>query len=255
MELFKTVKQVLQDYDTTKGIVELYASVFGNIDSDEDIIDGGSYTKTIQERGPTGSKRIWHLINHNPDRMIVKPKLLEEDTKGVRAISQFPEKGNNFEADYLRALYEQGDMTEHSVWIQIIKSIQETIQGRNIRRIKEVAMLEYSSVTWGANELAQTVSYKSISEFDKLIKSRERLLRDGTMPDESFKLLMADIEIMKAQQDDISKKLALLTEPPQQQEKPDAANASTLEAIKRINHKLLKLNQSGRGIEKTTSGA
>ena len=37
----------LQDIDDKTGIVKGYGSIFGNIDSDGDIITKGAYTKTI----------------------------------------------------------------------------------------------------------------------------------------------------------------------------------------------------------------
>ena len=36
----------LDDLDETKGIVKGYGSVFGNVDSDGDVITKGAYTKT-----------------------------------------------------------------------------------------------------------------------------------------------------------------------------------------------------------------
>ena len=52
--------------DEKKGIVEGYASIFGNIDSDKDMIMPGAFSKTITERGPGSAKpRIKHLWQHN----------------------------------------------------------------------------------------------------------------------------------------------------------------------------------------------
>ena len=41
----------LKDIDEKSGIVKGYGSIFGNIDSDGDIISKGAYTKTIKENG------------------------------------------------------------------------------------------------------------------------------------------------------------------------------------------------------------
>ncbi len=42
----------LKDVDEKKGVVTGYASIFNNIDSDNEIVMPGAFLKTIQERGP-----------------------------------------------------------------------------------------------------------------------------------------------------------------------------------------------------------
>ena len=49
------------DMDDEKGVVKGYASTFNNVDSDNDIITKGAYTKTLQEN----SERIAFLYQHN----------------------------------------------------------------------------------------------------------------------------------------------------------------------------------------------
>ena len=53
----------LIDADDKAGIVKGYGSVFGNVDSDGDIITKGAYTKTIKENG----ERVRYLYQHNMD--------------------------------------------------------------------------------------------------------------------------------------------------------------------------------------------
>ena len=50
----------LKDIDEKSGIVKGYGSIFGNIDSDGDIISKGAYTKTIKENGD----RVKYLYQH-----------------------------------------------------------------------------------------------------------------------------------------------------------------------------------------------
>lgn len=245
METYKAVSNSIKDIDAKQRTIVAYASIFGNIDSDDDIIQPGSYAKTIQENGPKGKNRVWHLFNHEWEYPISKPYELVEDTKGLLFTSKLPE--TTFANDLLK-LYEAGHLTEHSVWIRIMKSLDQVINGETIRLISECALMEVSSVLWGANEKAQTVSVKSIADLNRRIETGSALMRTGTLSDEGFKRL--EIELTE-----IKNKLALLTQqPPDQPEKPDAASAATLEAIKRINHKLLNLNQSGRN-DKTAPGA
>lgn len=235
-QTYKSVSNSVKDVDMKKRTVCFHASMFGNIDSDEDIIQSGSYLKTIQENGPAGKNRVWHLFNHWLDWPLSKPKLLKEDNVGLYVESMLPDTDKA--SDTLK-LYEAGYLTEHSVWIQIIKAINQTAEGRDIRLIQEVKLMEVSSVLWGANEQAQTIGIKSIAEINSRIEAGTGLMRNGTLTDEMFKRLETDITELKT-------KLALYPEPPQMQQKPEAYSVTTLAAIERINLKLQSLNQNGK---------
>jgi HK97 family phage prohead protease len=186
MELFKAISNSIKDIDAKGRTIVAYASIFGNIDSDDDIIQNGAYTKTIRENGPTVKNRVWHLFNHDTEYPITKPYEIAEDMKGVLFSSKFPD--TTFANDLLK-LYEAGHLTEHSVWIRIMKSLDEVRQGKTIRLISEVALMEVSSVLWGANEQAQTVAVKSIAELNNRIETGSRIMRNGTLSDEGFKRL------------------------------------------------------------------
>ena len=239
-QIFKSVQQSIKDIDSKNRTIVAYASIFGNIDSDEDIIQKGSYLKTINENGVKGKNRVWHLFNHWHDWPIAKPHELYEDSKGLVFASKMPdtEKAND-----LLKLYEAGFLTEHSVWIRIIKAINETQQGRDIRVIQEVALMEVSSVLWGANEEAQTIGIKSIKELNDRIAAGNNIMRNGTITDESFKKLESELNIIK-------NTLALLTQPPAA-EKPENSESSTFEALEYFKKTSKTLNNNGRFKERT----
>ena len=52
----KSVSIKLEDVDISKGIIKVMPSVFGNIDSDNEMIPRGAFKKTIEERGPGSPK-------------------------------------------------------------------------------------------------------------------------------------------------------------------------------------------------------
>ena len=236
MELFKAVANSIKDIDAKQRTIVAYASIFGNIDSDDDIIQSGAYTKTIQENGPKGKNRVWHLFNHDTEYPVTKPFNLVEDGKGLMFYSKFPETTL---ANDLLKLYEAGHLTEHSVWIRIVKAMDQVIDTKNIRLISEVMLMEVSSVLWGANEQAQTVAVKSISELNRMVETGNKLMRHGTLSDEGFKRLETELS-------EIKNTLALLTEPPQPQQQPEASSLATLEQIESFKSKLKFLNQNGR---------
>ena len=133
--------------DVKKGIVEGYASVFGNIDSDRDMILQGAFSKTISERGPGSAKpRIKHLWQHNSWEPIAVPIELREDDKGLYFVSQFGK--DQFSQDKLQQ-HIDGIITEMSIGYNTIKSedINDEDGKFQYRKLSEIKLWEYSSVT------------------------------------------------------------------------------------------------------------
>jgi len=204
--LFKNNTLPVTDVDTTQGIITLYASSFGNVDSDGDVIEKGAFTKTVSERGPQGSNRIKHLWMHNVMEPIGRPIQMMEDMKGLLVVSKVSDVKNG---DYLK-LYADGVITEHSIGFEIIKS-QDT---KEARRITETRMWEYSSVTWGANENTPVVGMKGTAEekAETLLKRLDTLTKaftKGSYTDETFELLAVEMQILK------NEITALVTKEPQ----------------------------------------
>lgn len=193
--LFKNTALPVSDVDTSKGIVTLYASAFGNVDSDNDVIEKGAFTKSINEWGPQGKGRIKHLWMHSVYEPIGRPVEMIEDVKGLLVQSKVSDVKNG---DYLK-LYADGVITEHSIGFEVMKS-NETKQARIIT---ETRLWEYSSVTWGANPNTPTVGMKSQSKeerieslftrFDTLTKAFAR----GTYTDDTFQLLGVELAMIK----------------------------------------------------------
>lgn len=132
-----------KDIDIQGRIVKGYFSVFDNVDSDGDIIRKGAYEKTLK----ANRSRIQHLWQHNPHMPIGKLQELKEDSKGLYFESKLSDTalGN----DVLK-LYKEGIIREHSVGFEVKDQIQS-----DHREITEIKLWEGSTVTWGANELAQ----------------------------------------------------------------------------------------------------
>lgn len=145
---------IVKDVDMNKREVAGYFSVFGNVDSDGDIMDKGAYAKTLEG----GIGRVQHLFMHSPMLGAVgKLKELKVDDKGLFFRSKIigTAMGND-----LMVMYNEGAIKEHSVGFETVKS-EDMIQsdGSNVRLIKEVKLWEGSSVLWGANEQALLKSF------------------------------------------------------------------------------------------------
>ncbi len=163
--------------DEDTGIVEAYVSVMGIIDEDipPDMIENGSYTKTIQERGPAGANRIRVLHQHRWDEVVGKPVELVEHSRDqlpAELLEKYPNATGGlftktqFILDVQRAredfaLYKSGAMSEWSVGIDVLQhEMDKTEDGATFRRIKEICLWEYSPVTWGANQATITTAVK-----------------------------------------------------------------------------------------------
>jgi len=197
----------ITDVDVKSRTIAGYFSIFGVKDSDDDIILPGAFAKSIEERGPSGKNRIFHLWMHQTSSILAKPKELVEDKEGLAFVSIFPEeaKQTTLQRDVLR-LYDQGLLNEHSIGFQIEK--YEEDRATNTRILKELKLWEGSTVTWGANEFTRTTSVKSLSKPELLdrIGKLTKALRDDYYTDETFHALEFELAMIKEFVDTLNQK-------------------------------------------------
>jgi len=179
----------LIDADEKAGIVKGYGSIFGNVDSDGDIINRGAYKKTITESG----KRVKYLYQHDMDKPIGKMVHLEEDEKGLVFEAQIPK--TRLGMDVIE-LIKGGVITENSVGIL---PIQKEMIGEN-RHINEVRLFEISAVTLAANDQAMIMDVKGNIDTEKVLAKYDRLaklVRKGDISDELGHALESEILKLK----------------------------------------------------------
>jgi len=182
----------ISDIDDKLGVVKGYGSIFGNKDSDNDIIVKGSYTRTIKNNGT----RVKYLYQHDITKPIGKMKELFEDEKGLGFIAEVPK--TTFGNEVLE-LMKYGVIDENSVGIM---PIEKEINEDGIRIIKEVKLYEISAVTLASNEQAKILEVKGDTEkidylqkrFDNLIK----LIRKGNITDDLGYLVEYELEVLKS---------------------------------------------------------
>ncbi|MGB1086644.1 MAG: HK97 family phage prohead protease [Methylophilaceae bacterium] len=178
------------DADEKMGIVKGYGSIFGNVDSDGDIINKGAYKKTIQENG----SRVKYLYQHDMDKPIGKMVYLEEDDKGLVFEAQVPK--TRLGMDVIE-LMKAGVITENSVGIL---PIQKGMNGQ-YRELNEVKLFEVSAVTLAANDQAMIVDVKGNNDPEKIYKrfdNMAKLIRKGEISDELGYALEAEIYKLKS---------------------------------------------------------
>lgn len=162
---FKNLSHDVKDVDDAKGIVTAYANVYHNEDSDGDISEPGSFTKTVSEN----KKRIRCLKDHISTITLGVPLELDaKDPYGLGTVTQF-----NMKKEVARDMFEDiklalaNDLNaELSFGYEIVER-----QKNDKRRIKEYKLYEYSFLSaWAANELAISTGIKNLHSQDKIIK-------------------------------------------------------------------------------------
>ena len=166
---FKT-EQVSPD-GTFKG----YASVFGNVDSADEIVAAGAFAESIQrQRKANGPLPV--LWQHNSTQPIGGDELIEEDATGLKAngfllIDAIPL------AKQAHELLKRRVIKGLSIGYRVEASHLD--QKTGIRTLQRVALHEYSIVTFPANTLANVDSVKhavregrlpTLSEFEDFLR-------------------------------------------------------------------------------------
>jgi hypothetical protein len=177
----------IKDLDLKNRLVQAYYFNAESVDSDGDIISIDAYDKSIAERGPKSAMpRIKHLFNHWEGAGLITEMGI--DAKGGWFISKL---GRHTVGRDTLLMYEDGLITEHSHGFETVNSSPETIDGKEIRRIKEGVLWEVTSLDkWGAN--MNTPVIKSLEDRNYWTKRIEKLLKaldGGVYTDETFDLL------------------------------------------------------------------
>ena len=183
----------LKDIDEKSGIVKGYGSIFGNVDSDGDIISKGAYTKTIKENG----ERVKYLYQHQMDKPLGKMINLYEDEKGLMFEASIPK--TQLGSDVLE-LIKAGVITENSVGILPLQ--KESCTGdKCYRKLTEVKLYEISAVTLAANDEAMILDVKGNVDVDKVLSRYDnlvKLIRKGNISDNLGYAIEAELIKLKS---------------------------------------------------------
>lgn len=153
------VKAVADD-----GSFEGYASVFGNTDSDGEVIDKGAFTRTLAHKNGV-VPILWQHDRHEPigwnafaeeddHGLKVKGRLMTDTAEGKRAQS------------FLKMGIALGAQPGLSIGFMVPKNGDYMKDG--VRHFKEVAWKEYSIVTFPSNTEATVISAKGNSKTQRV---------------------------------------------------------------------------------------
>jgi len=135
-----------------------YASTFGAVDLGGDVVEKGAYKKTLKE----SLGRIPILDHHDPTRQIGWNVQAHEDERGlfVRGLLDLNVSAARERQSLMKMAQSIGGRTGLSIGFRTVK--EEPDRKRpNIRRLKEIQLIEYSVVTFPMNPQAGVVSVKA----------------------------------------------------------------------------------------------
>lgn len=140
--------------DQEKGLLHAVVSVFGNTDSDGDIIVKGAFKSSIEKAKKRGKypSGVWH---HNWDQPVAKTLDMWEGEDGLHIKAKF-----NLDTQIGRETYsniKEEIIDEYSFGFRTIQADRKD-DGR--RYISDLEMKEWSPVLWGANPATQTIAIK-----------------------------------------------------------------------------------------------
>lgn len=156
------------------GLLEGYASTFGERDLGGDIVVAGAFGKSLRTRGAKGVKMF---ADHDPSKRIGVWTEIDEDEKGLKVKGQLlTEKAIGRDA-YIDV--KSGALDGLSVGFRI--KLDSYDGRRKARMLKELDLLEISLVPFPMNEGARVTSVKAAADI-KTIREFEEALISGTLP-------------------------------------------------------------------------
>jgi HK97 family phage prohead protease len=166
-----------------EGVIEGYASTFGNIDLGGDVVDKGAFRKTLRD---TKGGKVPVLADHSWNAQIGWGIDGKEDDTGLFVRAKLDVKNNQ----KAREKYSLAQMALElkvaagiSIGYRTIKAEPDTTNPM-IRRLKELRLVEYSLVTFPMNTEAAVTNAKSLALF-------EEEMREHGYSDEEIKKFFA----------------------------------------------------------------
>jgi hypothetical protein len=194
--MFKSGINIIKEINSQKKTVVFAFSKLNDYDSDDDYTEKTAFDKTMRESGPDGSNRIRHVWNHDRKELpIGKPMRMWRDNEYAYTESKMLDNQKAIDA---WDAYVKEAINEHSYWG---KAYNTGVNQKGGKIIKEVKLLEVSTVLWGAQEKAKLVEMikggdKPEPWFIEYIKGLQSYVKKSNASDDFLETL--EIELEKA---------------------------------------------------------
>lgn len=192
--LVKGIDLEFKDVDLKQGIVKGQFAKHNVKDLDNDISEFGTFTKSIQERGPQGKKLIKFMIDHDKTKVPgVITELYETTDGGFYAMKAGT---HNLGIDFVK-MVESGIFNQHSYGFNTIK--EQYDQARKANILKEQKLLEVSAIQFlGANPETTYIDLKSDQDAMQYLDRLEKFIRTTDCTDETIITLETRLKSLTA---------------------------------------------------------
>lgn len=136
--------------------VEGLASVYGNIDHANDIVERGAYKRTL-DRFNASTKGMPFLAHHRHDKPIGRIMELRDSDEGLYFKARF---SDSHDGQNVRSQFLDGTLDSFSIGYRVLQKQSDCVNDRKVLRLKEIALHEISAVTFPCNELAKLTAVK-----------------------------------------------------------------------------------------------
>lgn len=146
----------LEVVDEEKGIVEGYASVYGVIDSQNEIVEKGAFDHILNDS--TAIKKIKFLWQHQYDKPIGRIQKLWDDGVGLKYRAKYNQKTSWGKDAYEASLNE--DIDGNSIGYSMTNG-KAAKDDEGVNHLQNVGLMEISNVTFPSNQEATHTGVKS----------------------------------------------------------------------------------------------
>lgn len=158
-KLLVCLDEIKMDYTQEKscGVIEGYASTYGNVDLGGDIVAKGAFTQTLKHK----MGKVPLLLDHSyTSKDVAGVAYLTDDEKGLRLMGEMPLGIKSIAETYekIKFLADRGIKMGLSIGYDTIKS---TTSPDGIRNLKELALHEVSITPFPMNTQSMIMSAKS----------------------------------------------------------------------------------------------
>jgi HK97 family phage prohead protease len=189
-----------KDVDLKQGIISGQFAKHNVKDLDGDLSVYGTFSKSIQERGPQGKKLIKFLIDHDKTKVPgVITDLYENEDGGFYTMKA---GSHSLGQDFIK-MVESGIFNQHSYGYSVIKSNYDSEKKANV--LKEQKLFEISAIQFlGANPETTFIDLKSETDAIEYLNRLEKFLKTSDATDETLQQIELRLkslsEIIKAGQ-------------------------------------------------------
>ena len=212
LELNAEIKAVDEEDATAKGEFEGYASIFGNVDLGNDVVEKGAFVSSLRKKGP---KKIKMLYQHDTKQPIGVFDKIKEDDEGLYVkgrLAMGTQKGKE-----VYELMKMGAIDGLSVGYRVdAKGYHYDETSKRKRRLTKVDLMEISAVTFPMNPSAQVTAVKgerTIREWETFLREEGGLSRsESKMGANALTKALNQREVGDSQNNEIVATLRNLTE-------------------------------------------